>query len=246
MKTANLVSAFAVGLTSAAAVGLVAPTAEAATIETHYYELGSHPDGTEAPPAYGLRIDGINGLFDGVGPASDDVVTFDFDHPNSAMNLTYVVDSDPTQSVINISGTAFGGVDIGDTYGDTFSAVIDFTYRQIDTDQENFAEVNGREYFGEGTLTVGGQTIYLRAKDAGGNFFNLGTDHRGEAGLSGWGWLQYSLSPEAPEEEWYGSNDGRVADWLFTAEKVPEPTMTLGLLAVGGLMISRRKRSAEI
>lgn len=245
MNTANLISTVAVGLTSAVTVGLIAPTAQAATLETHYYELGSHSGGSEAPPAYGLRLDGINGLFDGVGPASNDIVTFDFDHPSSSMNMTYVVDSDPTQSVINISGTTFGGVDIGSTYGETFSAAIDFTYRQIDTDQENFAEVNGPEYFGEGTLTVDGQTIYLRAKGANGNFFNLGTDHRGEPGLSGWGWLQYSLNPEASDEEWYGSGDGRIADWLFTAEKVPEPTMTLGLLAVGGLMISRRKRSSD-
>ncbi|MGD1849937.1 MAG: PEP-CTERM sorting domain-containing protein [Cyanophyceae cyanobacterium] len=242
MKTSNFFPALAVGLTSAVTVGLAAPNAQAATIETHYYELGSHPDGFEAPPAYGLRLDGINGLFDGTGPASDDVVTFDFDDPASDMNMTYVVDSDPTESVINITGTAFGGVDMGATYGETFSAVIDFTYKQIDTDEKYFAEVNGPDYFGEGTLMVDGQTIYLRAKDAGGNFFNLGTDFRGEPGLSGWGWLQYSLD----EENWYGSADGRTADWLFTAEKVPEPTMTLGLLAVGGLLVSRRKRQSEV
>ncbi|MEM1425370.1 MAG: PEP-CTERM sorting domain-containing protein, partial [Cyanobacteria bacterium P01_H01_bin.130] len=82
----------------------------------------------------------------------------------------------------------------------------------------------------------------LRAKALGDNYFNLGNNHRGESGLSGWGWLEYRLKDYGNDDQWY---NGGVSDWIFTGEKVPEPSMTLGLLAIGGLMMSRRKRSAQ-
>lgn len=247
MKTANFFPALAIGLTSVVTVGLAAPEAQAAGLVT--YNLGNHSDAYAADPGYGLRLDGLDGLLNGAGRHSDRVFTFDFDDIASSMSMTY----DTETGEINILGTSVGGVDAGSSYspGSEVVADIDFTYfyssvgsgdklATVDKDESN----NGADY-GFGTLTVDDVVIELRAKRSGNNYFNLGNNHRGESGLSGWGWLEYRLETEDDSAEWYS---GGTSDWLYTANSkpVPEPAMTLGLLAVGGLMVNRRKGSKGV
>ena len=45
------------------------------------YAINNHPDGSAASPFYGLRLDGLGG--------GSDIWTFDFDHTDSAMFMTF-------------------------------------------------------------------------------------------------------------------------------------------------------------
>lgn len=251
MKTSNVFSALAIGLTSAATIGLAAPEAEAAGIIT--YDLENHRNGGIASPYYGLRLDGLMDEGDREG----DKYTFDFEHALSSMVMTYDTDA----GTINISGSAFGGADLngernasgaeGDGYkeGTTDVAVIDFTYTAVtqpgnDAARGDIASVNGDDGgYGTGTLSFGGTEFLLRAKATEGapvNYFNLTEGYRTEPGLVGWGWLQYSFDEG---ETWH---TGGVSDWLFTAEQqpVPEPGMIFGLLGLSAVA-ARRKLSAK-
>ncbi len=241
MKTSSFLSTLAVGVTGAVAVNLATPLPEAHAFvapsdNVWTYELSSHPDGNAADPLYGLRLDNLLG---------DGVNTFDFnyDHEKVGMWLDYDMDNDK----IHIYGTAFGGVDAGNTYGDPAGFVdISFWYSGVTSLGGDTAAVYGKT--GAGTITYRGEdgmtngpTYDLRAKSNGNFSFKFDHGHRLTTDdLVGWGWLEYKLS--GSEDDW---TSGGTSDWLFTAEKVPEPSMTLGLLAIGGLMMSRRKRSQK-
>ncbi|MEM6500454.1 MAG: PEP-CTERM sorting domain-containing protein [Cyanobacteria bacterium P01_C01_bin.89] len=243
MKTANFLPALAIGLTSAITVGIAAPEAQAGTI----YSLGNHPDGSIADPGYGLRMDNL--LEDG------DKYTFDFDNALSSMTMVF----DEVAGTINILGDAYGGADFNarkglgadsDGYkdGTTGVASFDFDYTGLTTGSSSYEAVAGGGSTGTGSMSFMGIDFDLRAKaDGGGNSFYFATDHRGFAGLSGWGWLEARVdNGDGTYGDWIELGNGEYQDWLFTAEKVPEPTMTLGLLAVGGLLVSRRKRNSEV
>ena len=205
-------------------VPLSAEAFEMGTYRLHSHDDGSlFNDGNGTSPKYGLRIDEMLG-----GGA----VTFDFDRGDSEVYLEY----DGTD--IRIFGTAFGGELAGNTtsYGtDSGYWNIDMTYK-IDR-----VEGNGSLWVDDssatGTITeVGGlgrsfNLIEKRKVSDGVETYSFGieTGHRGEAGYSGWGWVQL---PDVTFEQ------RPTQDFLFKVGdkvSVPEPGTLLGLLGVGAL-----------
>ena len=76
----RILSPAAIGTALLAGTMLLASNA-AQALPSGTYVLGSHPDGGEAPPTYGLRLDHLFG--------GSEVYTFDFSHASSAMFMDY-------------------------------------------------------------------------------------------------------------------------------------------------------------
>ncbi|SER37966.1 PEP-CTERM protein-sorting domain-containing protein [Nitrosomonas sp. Nm51] len=214
---------------------LLVPHAHA--INTGTYVLHNHPDGGIAPPLYGLRLDGLLG-----DPAKE--YTFDFDHSNSNMLLTW------NGSRIVIDGVAYGGEDTGSGYkvGTTALWNIHFEYDTgvsqtangglsdliVNSDNANFGTISS----GFGAWELEDQS------NNAGLAFQLGDEngsgHRGFAGISGWGWMNHGANCIAGD-----CNHIYASDWLFTADpaRIPLPS-TIGLLGTGllGLMLHRRQK----
>ncbi len=202
---------------------------------TEQYRLHNHPDGNKGPPLYGLRLDGLLTLDD------DDVFTFDFDAPESAMFM------DLSATSIHIFGQAFGGLDVGPSYeaGSTGVWLIDFTYDTGvgplggDGGFPDIRVTGGCTMSNSGTIqaTFGPNQTPIPLVDKcnrQGFSFQFGDEngggHRGFNGLSGWGWLNHNGLPHM-----------NASDFLFTAEKIPEPS-SLALLCLGlPLLLSRRR-----
>ncbi len=215
-----------------AIVMLVMPViASAVSIGT--YTLGNHPDAGETPPPYGMRLDGLLGY---------GVYTFDFEHASSNMQLTY------NGSTIHISGTAFGGSDNGAGYdvGSTALWAIDFLYDTGVTQpggeggvDDVVVDLTGH-HANSGTVTSVLGNFDLRSHADSSSTFNLGDEtgapgyHRNFPGISGWGWLDFSL---AGQNDWKGQDVGDTADFIFTAVPVPAAVWLFGsgLIALGGL-----------
>lgn len=203
---------------------------------TERYRLHNHPDGVKAEPYYGLRLDGLLTLDD------DDVYTFDFDAPESAMFM------DVSSTSIHIYGQAFGGRDVGDHYSFRSAGVwlIDFLYDTgvgLVGGDGGFPDIRvtgGCSMSNSGTIqkTFGRNRNPIPLVDKcnmQGFSFQFGDEngggHRNFDGLSGWGWLNHNGLPHMES-----------SDFLFTAEKIPEPT-SLALLCTGlPLLMSRRRR----
>ena len=199
------------------------------------YRLHNHPNGPKGPPLYGLRLDGLLTL------DHHDVFTFDFDAPESAMFM------DLSATGIHIFGQAFGGLDRGRGYkaGSTGVFLIDFKYDSgvsalsRDRGIPDIAVTGGCSLSNSGTIQAmfgSNQTpIPLVAKcGRRGNSFRFGdkngSGHRGFDGLSGWGRLNHNGLPHM-----------KAGEFLFTAEKIPEPS-SLALLCLGlPLLMSRRR-----
>jgi hypothetical protein len=215
-------------LLAAAACLLVAaavvPVAGAAPIDPGVlYQLNNHPDGSEAEPFYGLRLDGLMGDV-------DEEWTFDFDHPDSQMTMLW----DDMAATLDISGVTFGGEDEGAQYDPATTALwqIDFRYTNVlDAGaQLQVPELNGP--FGLGTIkNLSTQQVFQLIDTGSGTTFFVGGDHRGFDGVSGWGWLNHSGAPGGLGEHVYSS------DWIFTVgTALPEPSA--GMLMGGSLLIS--------
>ena len=250
MKTSTLLPRLAVGLTSAIAVSVVAPIPEAHATGLWSYDLLNHPDGSLASPYYGLRLDDLMDLGDNY--------TFDFEHADSSLTLDYDMDA----MTIRIYGQAYGGVDSGNGYaaGSEGIASIDFTYNNVQAgtgSTKAFVKGNGEDA-GFGTLgfdflddDLTDRTFELAARSRDANLatdetpdsvaFRLKYGHRDLEGLSGFGWL-FSRETTDGEGAW---SDTKSKDWLFEAEKVPEPGMILGLFSIGALFVGRRKRTNQ-
>ena len=222
MKMRPLVGTMAL----AATLTLTAAATAGTVIDPGVYQLRNHPDGAASSPGYGLRLDEVFDATEG-----HDIFTFDFDHADADMTLTY------DGSSINIAGTAFGGLDIGSTYDPLHSGLvtIDFTYDVVGTATgDDDLLVIPQQIPSSGTIELWtGSTVDLFDKaSADGYSFRLGDEdgsgHRGFDGISGWGWLGYEPG-------------GYIAatDWLFTVE-VPGPS-ALALLAVGMAFRGRRR-----
>ncbi len=235
---------------------LVPVSAEAGVV---VYNLHNHPDGNEAPPLYGLRLDGL------LTGNSDEEYTFDFDHADSAMKLTY------DGSTIVIDGVAFGGEDDNTTPdpgayvgGTTALWNIHFEYNVglsqpggeggIDDIFVNAHHQN----FGVLSSSFGVFELRDHANDSGLSFQfgdEGGAGHRGFDGLSGWGWLDHR--PElnglcVSSFDSYKDSCGDywpehiyASDWLFTATVVPVPAAVwlFGSGLIGLIGVARRRRN---
>ena len=215
----------------AIALGALASVASASILAPGTYQLRNHPDGSQNPPPYGLRLDELYNATTG-----HDVFTFDFNHPSSMVQLTF------TGTTITISGNAMGGRDIGGSYaadGYTGNYTFSFTYNVgvglVPGDDDLQVVAASGSNVGS-IMTPLGQTIELRDKSDGSNTFQLGNEandlgHRGFSGISGWGWMDHGPtgSPHVP-----------ASDWLFTV--IPTPGSAVALL-MGGAIIGRRRRA---
>ena len=208
----------------AAVAGLATTTGEvgAGLIQPGLYLLHNHPDGSLAPPSYGLRLDE---LFD-VTP-EDDHFTFDFDHPDADVFLEY----DGTS--IHIFGTAFGGLQAGDDYDPAYTSLVvfDFVYGSVGMapgDDDLLVTTPNFTDTGSITWLATGETFGLwnRNNDEGFSF-RMGNEdddlgHRGFPGISGWGWLDHTTP----------GGQRSPSDWIFTAEQLPGPPV-LAVLGMG-------------
>ncbi|PZD73272.1 hypothetical protein C1752_02278 [Acaryochloris thomasi RCC1774] len=241
--TQRLIATAGMTLIGLASFGLVSK-AGAVGITGGSYTLDNHPDGSASSPFYGLRLDGL------LSGKSKDIYTFNFTEGGASVALDY----DDTSNTINISGTAYGGLDQGDSYSAPELFSINFTYRnvqQVAGDDDLW--VDGSQA-GSSTGTITRQTsgdVYNLADFSGANAysFRLGDGdnnqgHRGHQGISGWGWLNHAPADQDPSlsPHLYSS------DWLFTAQSkpaaVPESPLTAGALAllVGGFIALKRKQ----
>ncbi len=219
---------FAIALCACAA----GSAASAATIVPGTYELFNHPDGNAAPPEYGLRLDGL------IGGSSSDVFTFDFEHADASMLLTY----DDQAGTIRIFGSAYGGLNQGSGYAAGAGLWdIDVTMTGVTTvpGDDDLWLTAQHQYIGD--ITSPTAVSYPLYTETGNNpySFRLGDEnndngHRGAAGVSGWGWVNHN----DPNTHVYAS------DWLFTMAETPVPApASLALLGAGGLLMTRRRKA---
>jgi len=183
------------------------------------YTLNSHPGGGIATPYYGLRLDGLMG-------DSSKEYTFDFsDTTNgSLMKMDYTV------AGIRIYGNAWGGEDIGSSYGpDATLWEINFTYDTgVGTNNGSSVKVSGPDFSNFGTISDGTTTYGLTDYSGSKSYnFKLGHGHRGVSEISGWGWVNYYIGTNASD-----SIHNVASDWLFTATRDPVPAPEPGILAL--------------
>lgn len=267
IKAAATAALFALPLVAAA------PQAKAANI-VETWDLFSHPDGNQAPPVYGLRLDG---LFTG---NSGDVWTFEFEDGsgNSTISMNRFDDGS-----VQIKGTVFGGRQSGAGYqaGNVGNWLVDFTFRDsvffgdenpivievpkggsnnngfiaplFDVDATGIDETlsNGTS-IGDFEASLSQLTIALidSGMQPAYTFLYANDDHRCGSDpdcLSrtvGRGWVDHAI-------DYDGNIDPHIAssDWLFTGQvsQVPVPA-ALPLLATAfgllGIVTARRRKAA--
>ncbi|MFA6044138.1 MAG: PEP-CTERM sorting domain-containing protein [Phycisphaerales bacterium] len=219
----------------------MAAAAQGSILSPGVYLLGNHPDGTEVPPPYGLRLDELVDVTSG-----HDVFSFDFDHAGSLVQLVV------TPTTLRIVGNVYGGRDVGSAYAnDQYKGFygIDFLYNigvaQVPGDDDIYVHTANHSNFGSITLPAGASAgngtnivnlVDERGNPDNGTSLRIGNEdndlgHRGFAGVSGWGWISYVN----------GNNDIHVtsSDWLFRVVPTPGSAMLLG---AGVLAIGRRRR----
>jgi len=216
-------------------------------LEDGVYQLNSHRDGSARPPLYGLRLDGL-----GTGDQND-IYTFDFNGPGAAMFM----DLDVANNSIRIFGTAFGGLDVGNTYDNIANGQvglwnIDFTYTsgiQVLGDGEIIAgpmnaanngsitPIVDATHFTSGVFS-GGNAIPLVDYNGAVNdpTFHIDFGHRtpGDV-ISGWGWVNHGSYPHQYD-----------SDWLFeVGPRVPVPgAVYLAALGIGFVGARSRRKKA--
>lgn len=213
-------------------------SAQAAFLPDGEYYLENHVETLEAPPEYGLRLDELyNVTFD------HDIFTFDFDDARSDMRI------DVSGTTIRIFGTVWGGRDVGGAYAaDAYQGLytIDFLYNvgvsTVPGDDDRW--VTGADYANAGTITTPLSDVFLlgdkNSMDAVPYSFRLGDEdsdlgHRGETGISGWGWVSHGLQQPFTHIGY--------SDWLFVVgDRVPAPG-SAALVGLAGLVAMRRKRN---
>jgi len=153
---------------TALAAALLLTTAGSAGATQYVYELHDHPDGGEAPPTYGLRLDNL---------LSIGVYSFSFDYVDGTGAAAVALVYDDVAGTVHISGRAFGGKHDDDGYREHCSGWvnIDFTYNV------NVAKVD--DCGGDG-----GDGVFGYA-NAGDDIYCIGEDlsNSGSVTLDGWG-----------------------------------------------------------
>lgn len=198
-----------------------------ALIITHH--LMDHPDGNQAPPTYGLRLDG---LFSG---DADDVYTFSF------LDVEMTIDtgdaSDNTDGYVEIAGTMLGGTSgdgkARDTEWDLF-----FRYdTNILIEEDGSWIVDGSSSGANfGYIALGADDIGL-ADFMGGQFQPDSHRCSGHSDCGPWvgiGWLSHQTTFDSATYTHYDAND-----FIYT---VSEPA-GIFLLGIGliGLALARRQ-----
>ncbi len=223
MKTVTLLS-----------VAGMALTAQAAIIG---FDAFDHPDGSVNPQGYGLRLD----QFAGETPA-----TFSFEDGMGNSRVTVIINTDIGGGVaaLTMQGVVWGNSAAGGTvFGDYFLAVAyTGTYNSV---TGLFTATAAGANIGTLTATnvtggplANGQSLNLFAQARGdGTTFEFGRGFPG-ARLPG-------NDPRSEGQGWLESAQSNgTEDFLFTAvfnPDVPTPGAA-GLLALGGLVATRRRR----
>jgi len=206
-----------------AALTFVLPAAShASTLGSGSYWLENHRDGGEAAPFYGLRLDGL------FGGGQGEVITFDFEHPGAAMKM----DLDLGEGTLRIFGRAYGGLDVGSSYAGAGFYDIDFLFTDVAAGSTITANTGSGTISGPG-VPAGDVASLVAYKGHHSDAFYLGTGHRNNPGVSGWGWLNHSVGGL--------ENHLPASDWLFeVGEAVPEPGTAL-MIGVGALVVVSRR-----
>jgi hypothetical protein len=224
---------FVAAIVAAAAGTLLTPAANATSLAPGVYRLANHPDGNTVPPPYGARFDELYNATSG-----HDVFTMDFEHPSSLVTMTY------TGSTISITGSAWGGRDIGGTYANDIYLglyTLNFTYSlglaPVPGDDDVWVDTTN--HVNTGTITSPFADVRNLVDERGsfGYSFRLGDEnddqgHRGFNGISGWGWMSYKTDS--------GIEHVAATDWIFTVI-IPSPA-SAAMLGLGGMMALRRRR----
>ncbi|MDX2199860.1 MAG: hypothetical protein SF069_12930 [Phycisphaerae bacterium] len=200
------------------------------------YRLFNHDGGGAQPPAYGLRLDGLDLHH------NTRIYSFDFENAQSDMKMTV----NHANGTIRIFGQVYGGRDVGSSYENPANGrvglwQIDFTYRngvqtlgsgEIIAQQSPLNNGFIKPLFNSTVAAFAGNPL-IPLVDFMMPSFHLGLNHRGEPGVSGWGWVNHS-----------NRNHVAASDWLFTvgAEPIPEPaTASLSILGVALISALRRR-----
>lgn len=186
------------------------------------FVLHDHPDGTLAPPQYGLRIDDLLGT---------GRWTFSFDYSDGDEDAYVTLACDETAGTMRIQGRAYGGQVVNNAWSQDSRGWIDidFTYASNFSIKDDCGALSGDDYYvtseslsNAGTITLdgwGGNQVFAFTDRSGENngcsfIFDNDEDAKGDPSIasdpatwSGSGWLQPATN---------GSRD-----WLFTGEKVP-------------------------
>ncbi len=243
------------GLTRLAAVSaLILTSSTTADATQYFFQLANHPDGSLAPPIYGMRLDE---LYD-VTPYIDRF-TFDFnERAGTDMKLRYddggtAGDGSLGDDTVRIFGTVYGGLDRGLGYfGDPWLGYwsVDFTYRVniVSGDDGANVRIGAEDAANNGSITplfdVGGNTARMPI---------LLTDKQGDHPYSfRFADNGYRLE-DFPEyagalvaDGWLDFDGAERGDFLFTGtpigEPVPEPgTVALFGLGLAGIGVLRRR-----
>jgi hypothetical protein len=211
-------------------------------LEPGLYRLHNHDDGGARPPLYGLRLDELVNV-----TPDHDVFSFSFDDGGAQVFLELGLDTS-----IRITGTVFGGHDVGDDWDVDLHGLweIDFTYnasKPAPDDDDIIVNPPAEPNTGSIKPLFGDSAnIPIDLFDYPGSFpftLRLGNEdddlgHRGWTGISGWGWLNHRSADVHFD----------ASDWLFTVDPIPvpgPPTAAILLVALAAACPSRARRQTE-
>ena len=232
---------------------LAAGGSDPATAALISYDLKNHPASAESPPPYGLRVDGVEWwATNGAHGGNSDTWTFDFEPGAACITCGVVGTLDTVANTFVISGTAWGGKDVGATYAPAPGPgrlEIDFTYVNVTIGTHNghpSVTVFGNPH-GTGTIkflddnqSIGKDTVvHLLGHPPGMKPFVFKADDHRLAGYCphpacddpvGRGWLKFvKYNPHGTITAHHKTS---YQDWLFTSQRVPEPS-TLAMFGAG-------------
>ncbi|MCO7225876.1 PEP-CTERM sorting domain-containing protein [Pleionea sp. CnH1-48] len=213
------------------------------------FDLADHPDGNQALPTYGLRLDGL------FGSGSSTEWTFTFDNMR--------MDVDTTLGTAHIYGTLHGGIDTGPTRPTEYDWYVDFLYSDniiVNPDGSWSVSDSG----GDNTANWGLLTLLSDVDLNGDNLSDMNSSiglvehmggrldddsHRcnGHAGCGPWvgiGWLSATMDfVQSNDSSNWNLTHHNAMDWLYQATPVPEPGSLFILLSgIAGLAAYRKRR----
>lgn len=247
---------------------LISSSASGAIINPGMFALSNHSDDQDhdqdhdqdQDSPYGLRLDELVDVTGDHNP-----FTFDFDHDQSSMKLTY------DGSTIVISGLVWGGLDKGGSRDPDYATLweVFFKYDAVvqalpDDDLIVFTptvrNTGWIKPIADGVVNPTNIPLFdeidnnvqigLSDQDHDGFTFRLGNendgnDHHEHNPVSGWGWVNHTVSlnhTDAYEHE-------SASAWQFTLNELSVPEPTTGPLSIIGfcvVMLLRRRDSSSV